>query len=100
VTNLAGSTAAVETVIAQRFEPGTRPASVHIGFTITCADGVRAAEQARLLRDTRIGTEHLLLGLLVAADDPAVRRLSGLGADYDTARTEIARLRSAGTNRP
>jgi hypothetical protein len=36
----------------------------------------------------------------MAADDPAVRRLSGLGVNYDAARTEIARLRSAGTDRP
>jgi hypothetical protein len=55
---------------------------------------VRVAQQADLRRDSRIGTKHLLLGLLLATGDPAVRRLSRLGADYDAARTEIARLRS------
>ena len=101
VTNLAGSTAAAESAIAEGLEPGTRPAPVHIGFTITCADAmVRAGQEANLLRDARIGTEHLLLGLLMATGDPAVRRLSGLGVDYDAARTEIVRLRSAGTDQP
>jgi hypothetical protein len=52
VTNLAGSAAAAETMLTEGLEPGTRPTPVHIGFTITCTDAmVRAAQQARLLRD-------------------------------------------------
>jgi hypothetical protein len=46
--------------------------------------------------DDFIGTEHLLLGLLVARNNAAVRRLRELGVYYDAARAEIGRLRAEG----
>jgi ATP-dependent Clp protease ATP-binding subunit ClpC len=100
LAGLAGSAATAETAIAEGLEEGARPSPVHIGFTITCEDAmVRAAQQANVLGDQRIGTEHLLLGLLLATSEPTVRRLSGLGVGYDAARAEIARLRADGTDR-
>ncbi len=122
VASLTGSRAGAESEIAGVVAPGGRraagghagdgqeqsprerpqwtPSPRHIGFTAACEEAmVRAAGQARLLGDDRIGTEHLLLGLLLATGNAAVRRLADLGVDYGAARTEVARLRLEGEQR-
>ncbi|WP_328535426.1 Clp protease N-terminal domain-containing protein [Streptomyces sp. NBC_00344] len=48
-----------------------------------------ALDEARLRGDRRIGTEHLLLGVLHDPDSSAVRTL---GVDLDTARTALDTL--------
>jgi ATP-dependent Clp protease ATP-binding subunit ClpA len=45
-----------------------------------------AVDEAQRRGDTRIGTEHLLLGLLHEADSPAVR---AVGVDLDSARRAL-----------
>jgi ATP-dependent Clp protease ATP-binding subunit ClpA len=100
MTNLAGSAAVAGTAIAEGLRPGYRRSPIHIPFTTICEEAmVRAAQHARLLGDDRIGTKHLLLGLLTVTGNAAVRRLSDVGVDYDAVRSEIARIRSDGTDR-
>ncbi|MET8153492.1 Clp protease N-terminal domain-containing protein [Actinoplanes sp. NPDC049668] len=95
VTSLAGSCATAEDAIAGALVPGPQPSPAHIPFTEACEEAmVRAARQARQLGYDRIGTEHLLLGLLQATADPTVGRLSDLGVTYAATRAEIERLRA------
>jgi ATP-dependent Clp protease ATP-binding subunit ClpA len=97
MANLSGSPARVESTIAEVLRSGRRPSPAHIPFSAAAEEGlVRAAQQARLWGDDHIGTEHTLLGLLVAANDAAVRQLQEVGVTYDAARAEITRLRAAG----
>jgi len=82
--------------VGEPLVPGDRPSPRHLAFTITSEQAmVRAARAARALGDARIGTEHLLLGVLRAIDDPAVRRLTGVGVTYQTVHAEITRFRAA-----
>src|SRR4051794_33621485 len=54
---------------------------------------VAAAErEARTLRHTRIGTEHLLLGVLGRADEPGARALAKLGVTLGAARAQVMRI--------
>jgi ATP-dependent Clp protease ATP-binding subunit ClpA len=95
VARLCGSSVAAERAIAEDLLPGVRWPPYNLGFTGASARAVaRAADEATALGDARIGTEHLLLGLLTATQHTSVRRLLGLGVDYDAARAEIARLRT------
>jgi ATP-dependent Clp protease ATP-binding subunit ClpA len=64
------------------------------------ADGLRAVmtaahDEARARGDRRIGTEHLLLGLLSDPGTPACR---ALGVDLETARAALATLDTAALN--
>lgn len=94
VARVSGSCMDAEGAIAAGLVPGSRPSPVHIPFTAGCeAAIVRAAQQARQMGDDRIGTEHLLLGLLLAIEEPPVRRLADLGIDYETVRAAVGRLR-------
>jgi ATP-dependent Clp protease ATP-binding subunit ClpC len=96
VANLCGSFELAETVINEVVVAGRRPSPGHVAFTAATEEAmVRAAQQALLLEEDHIGTEHLLLGLLLATDNVGVRKLRELGIDYDVARGEIIRLRSA-----
>lgn len=52
----------------------------------------RAQQEARLLGDDYVGTEHLLLGLLGETEGGAARVLSGLGVDRDEARRAVMRM--------
>lgn len=61
---------------------------------------VTAQEEARLLRHNYIGTEHLLLGLLVDRDEIAARAVAGLGMDADRARTRVSEIIGRGTQDP
>jgi ATP-dependent Clp protease ATP-binding subunit ClpC len=62
-------------------------------FTDAGRDVVRAAEgEARTLRHTRIGTEHLLLGVLSRPDEPGARALATLGVTLGQARAQVMRI--------
>jgi hypothetical protein len=54
-------------------------------------------EEARRMGHNSVGTEHLLLGLLIEGDGIAAHVLSDLGATLEKVRPEIERLLSAGT---
>jgi ATP-dependent Clp protease ATP-binding subunit ClpC len=57
------------------------------------ADIVAAAErEARTLRHTRIGTEHLLLGVLGRTDEAGARALERLGVTLGAARAQVMRI--------
>ncbi|MEV6946566.1 Clp protease N-terminal domain-containing protein [Streptomyces sp. NPDC051172] len=58
---------------------------------------VAAQEQARLLKHSHIGTEHLLLGLLDVPDGTAAQVLHQLGYDKQTAQADIAAAVEPGT---
>jgi ATP-dependent Clp protease ATP-binding subunit ClpC len=58
---------------------------------------VTAQEEARLLKHTYIGTEHILLGLLDAPDSMAAKVLHQLGYDKETAQADIAAVAKPGT---
>lgn len=97
MANLSGSLARLESLIGEILPSGQRPPPEHIPLTAAAEEGlVRAAQQARQWGDDHVGTEHMLLGLLVTADDAAVRRLGEAGVTHDTAHAEITRLRTAG----
>ena len=51
-----------------------------------------AEREARTLRHTRIGTEHLLLGVLGRADEPGARALATLGVTLGAARAQVMRI--------
>ncbi len=51
-----------------------------------------ALREAKDLGHNYIGTEHILLGLIRQGDGVAARILSKLGADLDTARSQVRRL--------
>jgi ATP-dependent Clp protease ATP-binding subunit ClpA len=98
IVTLAGSRARVENTITQVLTPGDKPSQMHIRFTATVEEAItQAARQAKQLADDRIGTEHLLLGLLTLSNSPAVSALTALGVNYTSANAEIARLRTGGT---
>jgi ATP-dependent Clp protease ATP-binding subunit ClpC len=61
---------------------------------------VMAQEEARLLRHTYIGTEHLLLGLLRVADGGAARALIAAGATLDAARAQVEQTIGKGLKEP
>ncbi|MGH3968404.1 MAG: Clp protease N-terminal domain-containing protein [Mycobacterium sp.] len=56
---------------------------------------VLAHEEARELADHEIGCEHLLLGLMQAADSDLSSVLSGYGLSADVARTRLVEASSA-----
>ncbi|MFJ4616614.1 Clp protease N-terminal domain-containing protein [Streptomyces sp. NPDC088812] len=58
---------------------------------------VTAQEEARLLKHSHIGTEHILLGLLDAPDSTAAKVLHQLGYDKETAQADIAAMAEPGT---
>lgn len=53
---------------------------------------IHAQEEARRLGHPRIGSEHVLLGLLREPAATGGRALDGLGIDLDGARADVARL--------
>ena len=58
---------------------------------------VQAQEEARTLGHNYIGTEHVLLGLLIEREGLAAQALSTLGISLDTAREQVAEIAGAGT---
>jgi ATP-dependent Clp protease ATP-binding subunit ClpC len=61
---------------------------------------VSAQEEARELGNNYIGTEHLLLGLLVASDSLASASLSALGYTRDDARASVEAMVGRGKASP
>jgi ATP-dependent Clp protease ATP-binding subunit ClpC len=57
---------------------------------------VLAQEEARSFKHGRIGTEHLLLGLLRVRDGLAARALESLNLRYEDVRAQIARIAGEG----
>jgi len=57
-----------------------------------------AAREAHVLSHTSVGTEHILLGLLLDGDGIAARVLKSLGLDPDQTRAETLRELSLGTS--
>ena len=55
-----------------------------------------AVEEARRMRHHYIGTEHLLIGLLLEDEGVAAGILAGLGVDLATARQQVASLLGTG----
>jgi len=55
-----------------------------------------AYDEARLLNNNYIGTEHLLLGLIREDEGLAGRVLRGLGVDLERTRHEVIALQNAG----
>ncbi|MYW49105.1 Clp protease N-terminal domain-containing protein [Streptomyces sp. SID161] len=58
---------------------------------------VTAQEEARLLKHSHIGTEHILLGLLDDQDSVAAKALHQLGYDKAAAQADIAAVAEPGT---
>jgi hypothetical protein len=59
-----------------------------------------AQEEADRLRHDYIGTEHLLLALVAAADTPAGRALQDLGVDLEATRSAVVARVGEGTKEP
>ncbi|MEC3978215.1 Clp protease N-terminal domain-containing protein [Amycolatopsis sp. H20-H5] len=59
---------------------------------------VTAQEEARLLKQNHIGTEHILLGLLDAPDGMAAKVLHQLGYDKETVRIDVNAVVKPGTD--
>jgi ATP-dependent Clp protease ATP-binding subunit ClpA len=55
-----------------------------------------AFEEAKRMSDTSVGTEHLLLGLLVGGEGIAARVLEDLGVTLERVRTQIGEMRHEG----
>jgi ATP-dependent Clp protease ATP-binding subunit ClpC len=56
---------------------------------------VYAQDQARDLNDAFIGTEHILLGLILEADGVAAKVLSSAGVTYDAVREKVKETKVA-----
>ena len=75
-------------------QAGLVPPTGRIPFTPQAKKTLELSlRESRQLHDSHIGTEHLLLGLIRQDEGPAAQALRELGADLDTARAEIIRLR-------
>jgi len=74
-----------------------RPAAEQVPRTELSAEVGRiirlAYEEAERLRDRRVGTEHLLLGLAREGESVAATVLLGLGGSLEHLRREVGRLR-------
>lgn len=57
---------------------------------------VIAQEEARQLGHDRVGTEHLLLGILEQPEEPVLAVLAEAGLDQEAARQALRRLRGKG----
>ena len=76
-----------ERVIIQRIVPTSRVKRViEIAF-----------DEARGMGDHHVGTEHILVALMIEGDGIAAHVLTDLGADLEKVRAEVKRLRAAGS---
>lgn len=66
---------------------GRLPGTPHFKQVIACA-----IEEAEKVKDKKVGTEYLLLGILRETNCIAQRALAGLGVTLTLARSEVARL--------
>jgi ClpA/ClpB-like protein len=63
------------------------PSDARVVVTAEARDAVRfARNEARVMGNRVVGTEHLLLGVLHATDSPEVKVLEGAGVNLDAAR--------------
>jgi ATP-dependent Clp protease ATP-binding subunit ClpA len=81
---------ALERVVRRR-NGGHRPFSAEAKQSLTAA-----LREATAARDSRIGSEYLLLGVLAAEDSEAARLLAGYGVDVPALRTTLRPTRRAG----
>jgi hypothetical protein len=80
---------------------GKRGEGFFTRFTGPARDVVAAAqEEADRLGHNYIGTEHLLLALIAAADRPAGRALHEFGVDYEATRAAVSARVGEGTAEP
>src|SRR5207237_198792 len=56
-----------------------------------------ALDEGRGMGDHHVGTEHLLVALMIEGDGIAAHVLTDLGADLEKVRAEVKRLRAAGS---
>jgi len=76
-----------ERVIIQRIVPTSRVKRViEIAF-----------DEARGMGDHHVGTEHIVVALMIEGDGIAAHVLTDLGADLEKVRAEVKRLRAAGS---
>jgi hypothetical protein len=76
---------------------GGRPVTGEVGLTPRAKRAIeRSIGEARGMDHRYIGTEHLLLGVILVADGTAAEVLESLGVDLGRARAEIIRLIDAG----
>ncbi|MDI6689489.1 MAG: ATP-dependent Clp protease ATP-binding subunit [Actinomycetota bacterium] len=61
---------------------------------------VFAQEEARMLNQNYIGTEHLLLGLIREEESVAVRALKAMGINLEDIRTQVEELTGEGSSVP
>ncbi|MDI6822498.1 MAG: ATP-dependent Clp protease ATP-binding subunit [Actinomycetota bacterium] len=61
---------------------------------------VFAQEEARMLNQNYIGTEHLLLGLIREEESVAVRALKAMGINLEDIRTQVEELTGEGSSLP
>jgi ATP-dependent Clp protease ATP-binding subunit ClpC len=61
---------------------------------------VYAQDQARDFNDAFIGTEHILLGLILEADGVAAKVLCSAGVSYDVVRETIKETRDSTDSSP
>ena len=88
---LTGSIQRIEAAIESKLEPGTHDSPPKIPLTaLGQAAQQGALDQAVDLRHDHIGTEHLLLGLLVVADGLAARALGEMNVDLAAVRRLVA----------
>src|ERR1700691_5228841 len=84
---------AVRQRVAEIVGRGEQAPSGHIRFTEQTKDVLKLSlNEALQLGHNYIGTEHILLGLLREREGVAARVLTGLGADVQSARTEVIRI--------
>jgi prophage maintenance system killer protein len=79
----------------------TRPKGMFGRFTDRARRAVHLAqEEARLLRHTGIGTEHLLLGLLYEGEGVAAKALESLGISREDVRVQVEEIIGQGPGSP
>jgi predicted dehydrogenase len=76
--------------VERHLKPGLRPFVGSIPYTPRVKKVLSlAAKQAQALKHTYVGTEHILLGLLLEEDGLAARVLKTLGVNFERTRVEI-----------
>ena len=79
----------------------TQPTGMFNRFTDRARRVVHlATEEARLLRNDYVGSEHLLLGLLYEGEGVAARALASLGISREDVRGQIAEIAGLGPGSP
>jgi hypothetical protein len=93
--DLAKARSAVEFIIGS----GDRPAEQEFGLTPRAKRVIELAiEEARRLGHDYVGTEHLLLGLILEGEGIAAGVLASLGVNLDKVRREVIRVIDSGEN--